>query len=529
MLFKNFRKTCKTVLAFVLVTLLLFALCACLNKTETNPVEHMRKVEGNALKGAVSSVTDVYKDAKTPDLKKGFAAKGTVDIELSESALDMIEALAEGIDLSWLKNIGIDADVYMNDSVMGMDMLTMLGESELIGLEFIMDMAGENVYLTIPDVLSKYLRVDASEAFADMDVDMSAVFAEMYDLDAFPDAKTVNSLASRYIDIILSGVNKVERSEGVLAANGVEESCTVLKITVTEKDAQLIAKSLFETAKADAELKAVMEAFCEWYVDIALMTDEYWDLGADELCAEFYESIDYSLEDIEENIDEASDETAVLVITDYVNAKDEIIGRAISDDRMEILSYGTATGKDGFGFELAVEGTTLIVGKGTSDKKLNGTFTITEEGTDYATVTFKDIDLKKLEKGALSGIVDIKIEEFPDEVPAMTSALLSAYSIRLELDTNTNDGGKIALAVMNGENYFAKLTFGISMDSDYKAVAPVEGDTIEFSEDVDVAALLDAVDFEVLLEKLRNSPIPEEYVSLIEQYISLLSLYVGAY
>lgn len=525
MLFKNFKKTRICALVLALMMLLTLALGSCLQQPEKSPTEYMRRVEGKALKGFVSSMTDLYKDAELPDYKKGFGGKETIELELSESAIDMIEALAEGIDLSWLTKIGIDADVYMSDSVIGVNMLTKLGGSDLIGIEFIMDMAGKNAYFTIPDILSKYLKMDTSEAFASSDADISAMFSQIGDFSKLPDAKTVNSLADKYIDMFLDGVNKVERTEGTLTANGVEEKCTVLKITVTETDARAICKKILESAKNDTELKSVIASLCDWYVDIMAIADETWDLSGEELCTEFYDNIDYMLEDIAENDSEALEDEEAIIITDYINGKDEIIGRTISDEDEDLLFYGTATGKDGFGFELAVEGTTLLVGKGNSDKKLNGTFTFTEEGTDYATVTLKDIDMKKLEKGSLSGIVDIKIEEFPDEVPAITSALLSAYTIRLELDTNTKDGGKVALAIMSGESCFAKLTFGVSFGGDYKAVAPIDGDTIEISEDLDASALLSEVDFDALLEKLRNSTIPEEYVSLIEQYVSLFSVY----
>ena len=255
MVFKNFGKKRFFAAALALMLLFSFMLGSCGKKTFDDPADYFKHVEGAPIEDGIDTITSLYDVSLAFDGKLNkIGAEATADIELSEEALNMIELLA-GVDVSWLSNIGIDTGVYMDGEVYGVDIGLLLGESKLLSLDVICDYVSGMIYLSVPEVLTKALAINYNDA---ADTDLSAT---VIDPSMLPEGKTLNALAKKYINMVLDGIENVERTEGKIAANGIEQNCSILTVTVTEEDAKAIAKTVLESARADEELKAVIIAF----------------------------------------------------------------------------------------------------------------------------------------------------------------------------------------------------------------------------------------------------------------------------
>ncbi len=519
MLFKKFSKKCFVALALATVLVLSLALGACGDKSYDSTEAYVKHIEGEAIKTGVEKLSAVYDNMVSPS-KKGVSGKSEIDIDISENALSMLQ-LATDMDFSWLSNISIDGTSFQNNDMMAMKLMLGLGESKLLGLDLIFDNASNMAYFTLPGVLSKYLSIDIAELAESAEVDMSSLSS--VDLSKLPDGDSIKKLANKYVDIILSGIRVAEESKGKLTANGVEESCSVVKIIITEKNAMDIARSVLETAKNDAELKKVIVDFANCIAEL----DEYSDSG-ENVYAEFCEFIDETLEDMSDETadDDVSSAEDNLIITDYVNFDDEIIGRTVAFDNEEMFSYGFASNGKNFGFELKANGVKYVSGSGTVDSKMNGDFSLCEDDVTYFTVSVKDLDMKKLEKGYINGTFDLKLDDIPTDDSNMLLSILSAYSIRLGIQQNSANDANVYIGLFSGDEYFVKLSVASKVEKVSAPSLPSASDTIAITEDMDTAALLSCLSLDELLQNIKNSPIPDEYVAIIEQYAALLP-YLG--
>ena len=494
------KRTFAALLAMILV--LSSMLVSCGEKKIEDPKELFEYAEMKAIDEMFDSFADEY-DEYLEEVNNPKAGGGvsSIDIELSEEALGML-GLAANMDLSWLSNIGLDVEAYADKDVVSSKFSLLLGESRLADIMMLIDSSDSSIYLSAPEVLNKALMIKGNEA-------ASIATDEIF--KALPDGKTLGTLVKKYVEIFVKGIEKVEKSEGTLTANGVTENCTVVKATLTEVDAINIVKKITETAKEDADLKDLIVGIGNVISGIPGAEVE----SGEALYNDFAEELQWKLDDINEMDNEPSDELEAIIFTDYINSKNEIIGRTISNDTGELISLGIAEKDGSFGFELKVEEELLLRGEGKSGKTMNGTYIIGNGIDDIAEIVLKDIeaDLSK-------GTIDIKVLEMPDiDGAEMLSGFLAVYSLSITFDVS-KDEADMRISVMNGEDEFA----AINIEGKTKKVEKIEVDTTDaiiIDENLDASALMGALDLSALIENLKNSPIPAELVSLLEMYLAM--------
>ncbi len=500
-MFTNMTKKRTLAILLALVLMLSAMLASCGEKKIEDPAELFKHAEMKAVDAGIDAFVNVYDEyLSSVKATKSTGALSSIDIDVSEEALGMLGLLAE-MDLSWLSNIGIDGESYVDENSVGCNISLLLGESKLADIQMLMDKTDMSIYFAIPEALTNTLKLESGTPNVSLDL-----------LASLPSGETLASLVKKYVEIFVSGIEKVEKSDGALTANGVTESCTVVKATLTEADAANIVKQMIETAKTDGELNTLIMALGDTLAQIPNSDIT----SGEELYNGLIEQLDWTLEDIEASESERNDEIEAFVITDYINSKNEIIGRALSSDMGEFISYGTA-GKDGsFGFELKIEEETVLRGEGKSGKAINGKFIIGDGMTDYAEITLTELD-EKLTKGT----IDIKLLETPDfDGAEMFSAFLTVYSLRLNFDASA-DKANVKLAVMNGEDEFAAISIRSEEKKVEKIDVPTE-DVIVIDENLDPSALMGALDLSALIENMKNSPIPSEIVSILELYLAMV-------
>ena len=500
-MFTNITKK-RTLATLIAVVLMLSAmLVSCGEKKIEDPAELFKYAEMKSLDAGLAIFADAYDEyLSNVNTTKAQGSATSIDINVSEEALGILELLAK-MDLSWLSNIGIDNELYLDKESFTCDISLLLGESRLANLQMLMNKTDSSIYFAIPEVLTKAVKIvgDTSDVSLDLIADL-------------PSGDTLTALVKKYVGIFVSGIEKVEKSDGAITANGITESCTVVKATLTAASAANIMKQMIETAKVDTELKELIIKLGD---TLAQIPDAEIESG-DALYGNLMEEFEWKLEDIEEYDFESVGEDEAFVITDYINSKNEIIGRAISNDTGEFIFYGTAEKDGSFCFELKVEEETVLRGEGKNGKTINGKFIIGDGVNDYAEITLTELD-EKLTKGT----IDVKLLEAPEiDGAEMFSAFLSVYSLRVSFDTSATKAD-VTLAVMNGDNEFASISINGEKKKVEKLDIPTE-DVIIFDENLDTSALMGALDLSALIENIKNSPIPAEIVSLIELYMAMV-------
>ena len=134
-----------------------------------------------------------------------------------------------------------------------------------------------------------------------------------------PDAETLTKVLDRYLAIILDGLNNVEQSTVTLESHGVKQDCTVLALKIYEEDAMNIAKAVLKKAKDDTDLKKILEGLVNGVEEIAGE-----DIGAEEVYADFKETVEDLLSDLEEETE--FDTESYIQLDTYVDKSHNIIG-----------------------------------------------------------------------------------------------------------------------------------------------------------------------------------------------------------
>ena len=557
MTMKLFRRNAVLAVLMALLLVLGSLLSACGKK---DPVKHMQYVEEKAVEEFaedLANILDEY-DEVSSKLDSG-SVSAEIDVDISDAALSMLEVMASAsgaeIDLSWLSNIGLEVEGYLGSELVAYNLMLGLGESDLIGLDLVTDVETMTVYIGIPELVKKYLAVDVDAAMnsdpsLDLDDDMFSQFQTMTQPQppffvATPDGKVLEKLINKYMSIVIGGLKRVERTEGTAIANGVEAACDVLKVTVTEADAIAIAENVLTEVKGDKDFKEMFVALADSYIaymnslgGISATEFQSGEEGYKGLCALIDDTL-VTLAEEKAEIADATEEEALseaVILETYVNKKDEIIGRRIFAEGEEFFSYFYVENKKDFNLELAVEGEQLLRGNGTTGKKMNGTFTLVQDGEDALVLTVKDLDLDLIEDGYINGTFDIDAAAIAENIDDDTvSAILDNYTFRLVCEQGDGSTGKLALSLLdaNGAD-FVKITVASKIGKGKAPSLPAAENVITISPEMDEAQaeqlgmeLLTSIDVEAIKDRLNSSPIPKEYVELIEQYLAYIDLLVA--
>ena len=510
----------KMLMALLMACVLIFStlLTAC---GETDPVKYEQKLEKSSVETAAAIFAEAYDEyISAANKSKAESVNMAIDIDIAQSAIDLIESLvaASGVelDLSALSNISIDGEMYAEpNKLTTADLSVGLGDTELFGIDAIVNIETNEFLMGLPGILTKYMKIDMAAIESSMAV-AGVAPAEAVDLSKLPDGKTVEALINKYAAIIIDGIKTVERTEGKAVANGVELDCDILTVTVTQEEVKEISKTLLTEARNDKELEAVVVALGEFADDDTLYPD---------MCTH----IDEMLTELESYSTEGE---SPLVVSNYVY-KNKIIGRAFTSDGEEQIAYIYAENKDGFGFELRVVGEQLIVGKGTDNKKFNGDFYIYADDNVELRISVKDLEFSLKNGGTVEGIIEIDLSALLETAGESLSFLGNSSVLRMEIAQKGRYDASVVYGLADTEGtYLVKLSAKTSKGSGEVLERPADENIIVIPvADMDEAGaqafameLVGCLDIESIKGILDKLPIPTEYASQIDQVLMLLEM-----
>lgn len=456
----------------------------------------------NAERAAVEDIVDVVAEAL--DQYDGITPESTKealsDHESSQADVDVSLDLSDTIvkylcdssrmDLSFLKNIDLGCGFSVKDDLMGLRLALGLENRQILSANGVIDTKDLNAYVTVPELNSTAMKLDLEKLTGEdisgaLDsVDEDALINEALSIyGAFPDGKTVKSIVMRYLDLLLSHVKTVEKSNKTVTAGNVSKEYTAYTTVLTPDELEVLCTALLTELKDDDELWKMLDKLCTAFSP---------EMAENVLAAR--EDIRDSYDDAVADVDGAFDEIGNLTYTAFIDSKGTIFGRqAVCDNGSELRLMTVTDGKDS-GFEFVIKGT---------DKELASlVLTMTEEKEETsgnAVISIQDKDMFKVE------FDDLKLDGTSAE---MTFTPMDGSKEYLEaLSDNIEAELGFELATLGIDLMKSKIEVSLTSDLESDNTGKIGYGAELISDDKSVFKLETAIDY----GKADRLSVPESY------------------
>ena len=407
----------------------------------------------------------------------------SIEVEPGDYLIDMIGG--SSVDLSWLDTVGLDVATNISDKEYGYEAKLSLNGKEIATIDAVFDVDKKIMKLMLDGLSDSVCVYDMSESVSSVSI---GVLASRVDVN-----KAVKVL-EKYYDMALEYLKDATDSKGTFDAGGVVQSCKIYTADLSEKQLKELAQKILESALNDSDIKDIVDSLYD-----AGMLDQYNNYsGSSEFYEDFQENIREALDNLKDEMSDASDDTAFTLV-DYVSGN-EIIGRKIitySDGSKDNeIVFGNAHDGNKFGTVVSVNGTDYLVGSGTQNgTKINGEMHVYSDGSDeIVTIGFVDYDYSKD-----AGEIDLSLSKegwYLLTHNSSTSRDLSLSTLKITMGGNTET-----------------LDFVIGNESLFKATIS-KGNSRKIKIDnklpqVDYNDWADTLDTSELLERLEDAGVPD--------------------
>lgn len=532
-----------------LLVILSMLLCGCVGAGDGDGDGEKEEANANTLFGdgdgkleaqdAVDSVTNIYGallgafGGNQPD-SCGYEMDLVVTLgdALRSQLGSALEQMEMDSDMSWFENVGIGMEMATNGDLVQMAVDAQINGKSIVSAETVVDYLGGMVYIAVPEINSQYIagEVDFSQMQNAMQAG-SAAMEEYADLiKDLPTDKELNSVLTRYLNVVLETMNEPTTGETELTAAGITKTVTATTYSFTRYNVLDIATQVLTTAKTDAELEKVLDAFSKVVNEQgAKQAAEQGYVWTDvDLHAQLMEAIDPALEDIQDSKEDVEDlEFAQLVI--YTDGDDPVGGKLVVSDGYSTMDYVIIYSlKDGKNTALVanIMGTMQLTGSGTvSGSKISGEYTLLIQGQECLNLEIEDFDTKAFNKGELKGTVRLSFgDALLDSMG--NNALLSEDTV-IELELNiTGKKAEIDVNLYQDDILF----FGIAMSSKTTSGGKIKvpADYVKADDSDAAQAWLENAEFANVLSNLKSAGVPTKLVDLLEQSLENAMQQIGS-
>lgn len=424
--------------------------------------DYLVYVEKKSIGEPISELTDLYGKFKNPQPQK---TEGEVTIVLSDDAKQMAGSLLSGYDVENLEDASIQFVTNNDGENQATEFTLMMGETKALQANLYADGETGDVYLTVPTLNQKTFHIpmqrDENSAM------IHSILSDSEFLNALPEEEVLNELLMKYINIALTQIKDVEKTDTIINIEGIEQSVIELRVEITEETALNITKAVLEAVREDKELREALLPAIEYVAEeMALFED------AEDLYDEVLDAIDDALEELDET--EFTDEDPI-VFTNYVDGDHKIIARRIEADGEELF-FGTIQDGNDTATMITVSNQFRLTGSGTKDgSKLSGTYTLTMNQYGQAVCLGKieliDVDTAK---DTLNGTIRIRPDADLFEKAGMSGSMtlaISAMNPALEFTASGDEeGGTFAINLLSND----EVLFGLQATATVREPDPIE-------------------------------------------------------
>ncbi len=473
---------------------------------------YFRFVQSKGIEEMSENFIENYYSARTEN--KEFKTTLSMGVTVDESIGETIFAENEEI-LKLINDVEFVTTLNSQNEKFGADVALNLSNKKILSLETILDAGNDFVYFTVPEIIDTYLKANLDLDEADVSFDVLEKASK-----ALPEDDDLKELIENYTTLIFDCVEDVEKESYTLKIDGIEQDCTSLSFEITDELATDMAKAVLEEAKDDEIIKKVVKD-----IEEAVGTDE-------DAYDEFIEAVDEALEELK---DYESEDITFAEITEYVNRSHEIIGFEIEVEDQSVF-FATAVDGNEVAAEINFLDEVVLVGKGNiEDDILSGKFTLEANDSKLAEVKLTNCDVELAEKGLFAGNIKLSLlEDGIDMLESQGAEMASALKLlnpAIEIDVKRPNDNKcdIKLNLLGSSN---TVLFGIDASvetSDKSSNISVPKDAIDIEDEEALAQLATSIDFEKILENLKDAGVPEELFEALSQLAGLATTVPDAY
>lgn len=463
--------------------------------------------------------------------------KGTADIKVTlDDGGKAILGMLVPVDVSWFQDASITGNVGMVSDNLTENMDVNVNGTKICTIEYSMDTANSEIYMRIPELSESYIKMNmvqmTQEAVEEADqytdssfnasVDMADAMAGYFGaLENLPEAETVQSILTRYTDIIFDNVADVENPGAqTVTAGGVSQELTVLEGHITQQEAIPMLEQILSTAKEDEDLKGLIETWTE-----VLNNPDYT-----------YETFLDAISSLEEEIPsqegtDATDESG-FVLRAWVDGDGEVVGRQFlttdgsADTEENLISYVNTADGDNRGMSMTFgsesSGDFTVEGSGTlTGDLLSGNYTVSTAGTDAVVIDVTDYDTKAMEDGIWKGTYTISGAPVANE-DGTSYDPFGGMQLVLTADGKDANNAEWNLALLASGTSLGSITIVGSNDGD--APAAIDGaaltDVYDFSNEDDIANYTQTIDMDTILANLTSAGMPDGWLDSVAELMS---------
>lgn len=489
-----------------------------------DPAEYIAYLHEPQMEGMAQDLSKLYSNYMGGEKLQAYEA--SLKLLLGDDLIVMLEdGIAESglhMDMDWLKDIRLNISANAPDSSAVQAIMELaLGETRILGLDYILDMENLVMYMGLPEVNEDYVMRDMGEALAqsgqELPLDqLMAIGTQL--VEDMPSEEEVDEFLDGYTEIILSYMTNVEQTEETVTVGKAQQKVTVLTVTITEEDLGQMFEELLEYTKENKTFRQIAQAYVNYtngYCDAGLYGEDM-RVSMDDVDA----FLDEGIEAFREVADQARDGNYMHLIT-YADGA-EVVGYYIHvyvDDELERqLGYLALTHKGTIYFEAKEEGdfpTAILSGQGKSNNgKLTGEYVLTEDGDELLTLKLKDVD-GETGYGVYDFIPNAELmEEVLEEMDGaeMVSVLASDLTFRIELAEN-----KIGLELLSDEELLLGGELSVSVTEPQEVTIPK--DTIDINDEAAMEEWSENISIDKILDNLKEAGLPNAIYRLLKQAI----------
>lgn len=502
-----------------------------IGRTFQSPEEYLANVESAYIAEYSAALTQSYGTLLKNSNADQTAAEAEIRLTLDEEVLSLLETLLQqqgvSMDLGWLQEIKMSTSANIQESAMQMGLGIGLGKTDLLSADVIFDLENGTGYVAIPEINKDYLYADLSY---DISIDeLKALMAQSTELNskllkALPSEEDLNQLINTYAEIVLSGIDNVEKQDDSITINGISQKVVVLTAKITQEDLLDIAEDLIKEAEKDKTLKKVLTAFGDYVNEMGALNDEYY--YPVDLYQEFQASIPGLLDSLQEARENAEKDNYIKLKA-YVDMKNNIRGHELA-----VYIDGKKDG-DTISWLTVVDGNTTyteanlaeaqITGELTEERGVaEGFYALRVDGMKVGTLEFENMT----ETGGTLRLIpgeDLLSEILSDSnIPTF----LLSDNLALELSYDVQDKQvSYGINILVGGKEMISLDMSSAVSKGGKITIPANA--LNASREADVMKWLQDADFNQLLSAMEECNIPQELIDTVSVYASMLQGQLG--
>lgn len=480
-------------------------------KTFAPASTYSQYVEQKAINNGFENIEKTYASLISGSENSATSGTATIDVTVGDAIKKQL-----GSDFDWIDDISIAMEVDASDAKkIGTVIKLLAGDTNVIDVAAILDMADQYAYIGIPSLTDKYLG-----APIEGEIDNTALSEALSNLnlsEILPSEKDMKKLVTKYWGIAIKEFKAVEKSSEKISIDEIEQKCTVLEIEINQYYALCAAKAVLEEAKDDKQIIEILEKVSESGILEKMGVEDI------DLAEEFADGIDSALEELDDTLDEFDeDDDSIATLKTFVNGSHEIIGREIEINGQSLFFATVEKGKN-FETEISFEDAVKLIGSGTNEKDvINASYTLTVQGKEMGTIEVIDYDAKKAkDEGLVNGKIRItpssEIIEMLEQKAGITLSAVNLLDPALEIGmTSEKDSAKLDLNVCAGDSIVAGISITVS-NKEVSIKAPSDSNVIDVE---NANEWLQSLDFEKLYTALRNAGVPEQYITMIPNLLT---------